>query len=203
MVQSLVNSIFNSQSYSVHGILIDPGDEWEAFYGVAAVLLTHAHFDHIYGLNRVIELNPSALVYTNQYGREALLSDRKNMSRYHGSSFVFAYPENIRIVSDGSILRIDDGTVAEGRVHSRASPELRDMGHRRLCIFGRLLHSGDKGRDQPAGWQQGGCLALAGHNHGFAGSGITYLFRSYSATLSKGLLFLSLGTDGPGRILCI
>lgn len=137
MVQSLVNSIFNSQSYSVHGILIDPGDEWEAFYGVAAVLLTHAHFDHIYGLNRVIELNPSALVYTNQYGREALLSDRKNMSRYHGSSFVFAYPENIRIVSDGSILRIDDGTVAKA---------VFTPGHHPSCVtwvIGDCVFSGD------------------------------------------------------------
>lgn len=113
MMQQKVNSLFNSLSYKYANVLFDPGDEWAGFKDVKVVLLTHAHFDHIYGLNRVLELNPSALVYTNFAGREALLSDKKNMSRYHETPFVFAYPENISVVDDGDEINLGDGLVAE------------------------------------------------------------------------------------------
>ena len=90
-----INSVFSSKSYRIGSILIDPGDEWEGFENVDAVLLTHAHFDHIYGLNRVVELNPGVKIFTNTAGQEALLNDRLNMSRYHETPFVLEYPENI------------------------------------------------------------------------------------------------------------
>lgn len=83
-----INSVFSSKSYRIGSILIDPGDEWEGFENVDAVLLTHAHFDHIYGLNRVVELNPEVKIFTNTAGQEALLNDRLNMSRYHETPFV-------------------------------------------------------------------------------------------------------------------
>ncbi len=79
-IRNHVNSLFNSVSYRIGEVLIDPGDEWEGYKGVKAVLLTHAHFDHIYGLNRVAELNPEVRVYTTSFGREMLMSDKKNMS---------------------------------------------------------------------------------------------------------------------------
>ena len=94
-VKEHVNSMFASVCYRLGDVLIDPGDEWDGFCGVRAVLLTHGHFDHIYGLNRVAELNPEMKVYTNAAGREALLNDRRNMSRYHGVPFVFRFPEMI------------------------------------------------------------------------------------------------------------
>lgn len=102
-IQSHVNSLFNSVSYRIGDILIDPGDEWEGFRRVKAVLLTHAHFDHIYGLNRVAELNPKVKVFTSSFGREMLMSDRKNMSHYHESPFVFEHPELVVEISEGSL----------------------------------------------------------------------------------------------------
>lgn len=47
-------------SYRVNDALIDARDQWDGFYNISVVLLTHAHFDHIYGPNRVIELNPTS-----------------------------------------------------------------------------------------------------------------------------------------------
>ena len=101
MVDYLINNKFYSKSYKIRlsdfNIIVDPGDEWDGFYCASAVLLTHAHFDHIYGLNRVIELNPNISVYTNEYGREMLLNARKNLSFYQGEPFVIC--DNSRIVT--------------------------------------------------------------------------------------------------------
>lgn len=112
-------------SYRIENILIDPGDEWEGFDNVDAVLLTHAHFDHIYGLNRVVELNPGVKIFTNTAGQEALLNDRLNMSRYHGTPFVLEYPENIIPINDGD--EIDLGK------NIRAIPVFTP-GHNPSCI---------------------------------------------------------------------
>lgn len=135
-LKSKVNSLFSSITYRVGLTLVDPGDEQD-WAGVEIVLLTHAHVDHIYGLNRVLELNPSALVYTNLAGREALLSDKKNMSRYHETPFVFAYPENIRVVDDGDEINLGDGLVAEAHF---------TPGHNPGCItwvIGDSIFTGD------------------------------------------------------------
>ena len=86
-------------TYRLGDIIIDPGDVWR-FDGVSHVLLTHVHFDHISGLNELLKVSPSAKVYTNGFGRDALLDPRKNMSFYHGDSFVFAHPESIVVLQE-------------------------------------------------------------------------------------------------------
>ena len=98
-----VNSFFNSISYRIGDLLVDPGDKWIGFDKVEAVLLTHAHFDHIYGLNQVVAMNPNVVVITNAAGREMLLSDRKNMSRFHETPFVFEHEDRIRIIEEDRI----------------------------------------------------------------------------------------------------
>lgn len=124
-------------SYRFGTTLVDPGDEWEGFYGVETVLLTHGHFDHIYGLNRVVELNPYVRVYTNEYGMETLLDARKNMSLYHETPFVFAYPERLEIVTDGQEISLDDATTAK---------VVFTTGHHQSCITwfeGKRIFTGD------------------------------------------------------------
>lgn len=135
-LKSWVNSIFNSVTYRLGMSVVDPGDEQD-WSGVKSVLLTHAHFDHIYGLNRIIEMTPSASVYTNRAGMEALLNDSKNLSRYHDTPFVFAYPENIRVVDDGDEINLGDGLVAEAHF---------TPGHNPGCItwvVGDSVYTGD------------------------------------------------------------
>lgn len=50
---------------------------------IKGVLLTHVHYDHIYGLPRLTEMFPSLRVYTNEYGKKALTDIRLNYSKYH------------------------------------------------------------------------------------------------------------------------
>ena len=80
---------------------------------VKGVLLTHAHFDHIYGLNELLRRFPDVMVYTNGCGRDTLLDARKNMSFYHETPFVFEYPENIRLVKDGEEIELSQGLKAK------------------------------------------------------------------------------------------
>lgn len=107
-VSEHANAIFSSVCYRISEALVDPGDRWAGFEGVRGVLLSHGHFDHIYGLNEVLRLNPDVKVYVNSSGREMLMDSKKNLSYYHGTPFVFDCPDAICVVEDGAEIRIGD-----------------------------------------------------------------------------------------------
>lgn len=107
IVEQHVNKLFNSVTYKIGNAIIDPGDFWSGFRNSRVVLLTHAHFDHISGLNKLIEIEPNLRVYTNSIGREMLLNAKKNLSFYHDTPFVFEYPERIICVEEDSEIYID------------------------------------------------------------------------------------------------
>lgn len=92
-----VNSRFNSNTFILshpnhEGVwVVDPGDttavyEWMKSHqknSITGVLLTHAHFDHIYGLNEIVSRFPLCIVYiANEYGLDALHNPKVNGSRY-------------------------------------------------------------------------------------------------------------------------
>ena len=132
-----VNALFHSVSYRIGTALVDAGDMWRGFWGVKAVLVTHAHFDHIYGLNELLRVSSEAEVYTNECGREMLLDARKNLSYYNGTPFVFAYPERIDVVEDGGEVELGEGLM--GRA-------VFTPGHNPSCItwmVGDALFTGD------------------------------------------------------------
>lgn len=117
-MQYIINSIFSSITYILpinksHDCwLVDCGDVdkvIEQGWNIKGVFITHAHFDHIYGLNNLVEHFPNALIYTNEEGKAGLLNPRWNFSHYHEDveDFVFSKPENIRIINDGDILHFD------------------------------------------------------------------------------------------------
>ena len=104
-IRRYVNSIFNSNTYLItygrEAVLVDCGDVLEICHecrdngiDIKAILLTHSHFDHIYGLNILLEEFKDITVYTTTVGRESLFSDKLNLSRYHESPFVFEGREN-------------------------------------------------------------------------------------------------------------
>lgn len=144
----IVNSVLNSITYilPVGGLkdcwLVDCGDIdkiVEQGWRVRGVLLTHSHFDHIYGVNRLMEINPDALVYTNEAGREGLLSPKWNFTRYHDEveDFIFMHPENIRIINSEGLLAIDNDLTVD---------ILFAPGHEPSCItykIGNCLFTGD------------------------------------------------------------
>ena len=92
-----VNTWFTSNSYILshreydNVWLVDPGDiqpiiDWlqnNRKKTISGILLSHAHFDHIYGINEILNHYPHCVVFTaNEYGRELLFDAKKNASRY-------------------------------------------------------------------------------------------------------------------------
>lgn len=113
-VDYFTNRVFNSRTYilSKEGSdevwLVDCGDfdriqERIGNKSVKGVLLTHAHSDHIYGLEALMDCYPEAKVYTNQAGVEALKSPKLNISRYHLEypDISIDKPEKVRVVGEG------------------------------------------------------------------------------------------------------
>ena len=74
IIRQVVNTIFKSCSYVVSQDnivwLVDCGEVDSILPLIdgrlAGVLLTHAHFDHIYGLNTLLELFPDVPILTNE-----------------------------------------------------------------------------------------------------------------------------------------
>ena len=104
-----INSIFNSNTYIIENkvsdycYLIDIGDvDWiiDKSLNIKSIFLTHSHFDHIYGINKIIEKYPECVIYTSEYGEKALSSDKLNMSKYHETPLTYC-GRNIKILHDG------------------------------------------------------------------------------------------------------
>jgi glyoxylase-like metal-dependent hydrolase (beta-lactamase superfamily II) len=146
LIHNTVNTYFCSCTYVLtvddFSWLVDCGDVEPILSlikgkNLIGVLLTHAHFDHIYGLNELLKLFPNTLVYTNECGTETLLDARKNMSLYHETPFVLERPDNIRIVNDGDEIELSYGLKAI----VKATP-----GHHPSCltyIIGDAIFTGD------------------------------------------------------------
>ena len=112
-VERFINSRFSSNTFvlSYEGAndvwVIDPGDirpvsEWmvkNSKVVIKGVLLTHSHFDHVYGLNYLLFLYRSCPIYVaNEYGRTALFDAKKNGSRFTEAPFVLKEGAEVRIM---------------------------------------------------------------------------------------------------------
>lgn len=109
------NSVFGSNTYVVDDgrdcFIVDLGDfEPVAAYiaekrlNVKAMLLTHTHYDHIYGIRRYMEAYPDAAVCTSEFGKEALTKPAWNFSRYHNDPIEIT-SDRIKTLCDGETIR--------------------------------------------------------------------------------------------------
>ena len=115
--ERFVNSRFTSNTYIISHSeydnvwVVDPGDtevvfEWMKNHTktiVSGILLTHAHFDHIYGMNDMLSRYPQCVVYVaNDYGLETLNDAKKNGSKYtEEGPIVIKNGANVEFYSEG------------------------------------------------------------------------------------------------------
>ena len=89
--------------------IIDPGGDAEKIisaaknFDVRYIFLTHAHFDHIGGLNNVSDAFPDAKTAVNFFEHDWLYSPQLNFSEEFGLTFVFRKKVDIKL-EDGMTL---------------------------------------------------------------------------------------------------
>ena len=121
LIKEIVNSIFTSKTYILHQDgsdkvwLVDIGDVdpvvaflKEKNLTIMGVFLTHAHFDHIYGLPELVGCYPDCTVFVTEYAKNALASDKLNMSRYHEIPIRYS-GDNVMIVHEGDEMKLFEG----------------------------------------------------------------------------------------------
>ncbi len=147
-VDRIENSIFSSNTFVITSDeskdvwLIDCGDVDKVIRmlpeasKVAGVFFTHTHFDHIYGINDLVNVFPDCLMYTSEYGAEAIRSSKMNLSRYHESPVEYK-GDNLRVLKEGDAVQIYDNL----EIHVIETP-----GHCPSCLSymtDKWLFSGD------------------------------------------------------------
>jgi glyoxylase-like metal-dependent hydrolase (beta-lactamase superfamily II) len=50
---------------------------------ISGVFLTHAHYDHIIDINKLIQNFPECIIYCSEYTSQCLYSEKLNLSFYH------------------------------------------------------------------------------------------------------------------------
>ena len=146
------NSIMNSVTYVLYRedvdycVLIDCGNSKRLYHEldrlakyVKAVFLTHAHYDHVYGLNELLVRFPGVKIYTNAEGEKALYDTKQNFSKYHSEilPFVYAGQGNVELLEDGMVLELFSGEPLQ---------VMFTPGHDVTCfsfIIGNYLFTGD------------------------------------------------------------
>lgn len=117
MIKQFINSFFRSNSFiyidekSSKCVLIDCGDIDPIIdyiksrkLNLIGVMITHSHYDHIYGLNKLLRYYPNIQIYTSEYGLKGLLSDKLNLSKYHDDKFILNNPKNVNIIKNNKLL---------------------------------------------------------------------------------------------------
>lgn len=148
IVKSHTNHVFSSNTYFLFSEkeqevwVIDPGDtecilQRIAGCHLAGILLTHTHFDHIYGLNGLVEVYPDCKVYTSVSGKRGLYDAQLNLSCFQDAGeYVYRYG-NVVVSKEGEIVtEIDQWDLKV----------LETPGHDESCLsykIGKYLFTGD------------------------------------------------------------
>ena len=110
MIKAIVND-FAENCYIVSedkkAYVIDPGSNYEAMkhylneYGltIAGVLLTHGHYDHICGLNKLLE-ETDAPIYIHESERDFLFDPTLNLSSFMADRFRVAAKHRIETLNE-------------------------------------------------------------------------------------------------------
>ena len=93
-IEKIINKIAQENTYilsnSTSQLIIDPGSDSSALFEflkvtdktVSAILLTHAHFDHIMGLNDLKEIFPDVPIYLHHLEKDWMKNPELNASLF-------------------------------------------------------------------------------------------------------------------------
>jgi hydroxyacylglutathione hydrolase len=124
LVNQIINKVFFSNTYVLiekqkeNVWLIDIGDVDSVINFlpehavVQGLFITHPHFDHIYGINKLISLYPDCKVFASALGREGLFSAKKNLSFYQDEPVVFS-GSKVVILQEGFLVELGSGLFLE------------------------------------------------------------------------------------------
>ncbi|MEO6355829.1 MAG: MBL fold metallo-hydrolase [Ferruginibacter sp.] len=115
LVQQIVHPAFTSNTYIISNKVDD--DVWLVDIGnyegamelipdtktVKGVFITHYHYDHIYGINDLIDKFPNCEIYASSHTIEGLYSDKMNLSFYHENPIVFKGRKTVTIKENDKI----------------------------------------------------------------------------------------------------
>lgn len=108
-VKQIINSVFNSNTFIIHdegiALIVDMGDFEplkkylkENHITPLALLITHVHYDHIYGVPEFMKSYREVPIYTSTEGKESFKNPKWNFSRYHDDPISIDSPK-IKILS--------------------------------------------------------------------------------------------------------
>lgn len=113
-VERIVNSFLQSNTFILsHSgendlYIIDIGDISPLLKSIGernvkGLFLTHAHFDHIYGINDLLVAFPDCIVYASQPTFNALKNDKLNFSYYYEKPLLYKGATEI-VLSEGQLI---------------------------------------------------------------------------------------------------
>lgn len=103
-IYQFINTVFTSNTFVVvkgnECLIIDLGD-WEPVkdfiqlhnLSPKALLITHVHYDHIYGISKFMKDFPEIPIFTNQEGESSFKDPKWNFSRYHDDPISIDSPQ--------------------------------------------------------------------------------------------------------------
>ncbi|MEZ7500378.1 MBL fold metallo-hydrolase [Flavobacterium sp. Arc3] len=111
-IQAVTNEHFKANTYIIKSstsesacYLVDIGnydgvmDVLEKNHYIKGVFLTHAHYDHICGINEIVNQFPDCTIFCSKYTKEALQDSKVNLSFYHNTPVTYK-GNNIKILTE-------------------------------------------------------------------------------------------------------